>query len=216
MYVPSHFAESRTEVLHELIRRHPLGALVAATTEGLEASHVPFEIDAAAAPLGILRCHLARANPLWRRLNGDSDVLVMFQGEDSYISPAWYRAKQEHGKVVPTWNYVTVHAYGKPRVIQDAQWLRALVTGLTDRHESNRAEPWRVTDAPAEYVDKMLQAIVGVEIEIERISGAWKLSQNRSLADREGVARGLAASSAPRDVEMAELVGRTLQSSASS
>jgi transcriptional regulator len=210
MYIPSHFAESRTEVLHELIRRHPLGALIAATPDGVEASHVPFELDAAGAPPGVLRCHLARANPLWKCLAEAPQTLVIFQGEDSYISPAWYAAKQQHGKVVPTWNYVVVHAYGKPRVIHDAEWLRALVMQLTDRHEAGRAEPWRVTDAPAEYVDKMLQAIVGVEIEIARLSGSWKLSQNRSRADREGVARGLAASSSPNDAAMAHLIERTL------
>jgi transcriptional regulator len=210
MYTPKHFAESRTEVLHELIRRHPLGALIAVTPEGPEACHAPFEIDAAAAPYGVLRCHVARANPMWQSLAAANDALVIFQGEDSYVSPAWYAAKQQHGKVVPTWNYVAVHAYGKARVIHDAEWLRALVTQLTDRHEAERAEPWRVTDAPADYVAKMLQAIVGVEIEITRMSGSWKLSQNRSTADREGVVRGLAASSEPHDAAMAHLIERTL------
>jgi transcriptional regulator len=210
MYTPSHFAESRTDVLHELIRRHPLGALIAVTPEGVEASHVPFEIDAGTAPHGLLRCHLARANPLWKSLAAAKETLVIFQGEDSYISPAWYAAKQQHGKVVPTWNYVVLHAYGKPRVIHDAEWLRALVTQLTNRHEAGRAEPWRVTDAPTEYVDKMLQAIVGVEVEITRLTGSWKLSQNRSTADRQGVVRGLAASSSPEDAAMAQLVKHTL------
>jgi transcriptional regulator len=208
MYTPQHFAESRTEVLHELVRRHPLGALIAATPQGLDASHVPFEIDAAGAPLGVLRCHVARANPLWQSLSTGSEALVIFQGEDSYVSPAWYASKRQHGKVVPTWNYVVVHAYGAPRVIHDAEWLRGLVTALTDRHEAGRADPWRVTDAPADYVDKMLQAIVGVEIEIARISGQWKLSQNRSAADRDGVRRGLSASSPP-DADMAHLIERT-------
>jgi transcriptional regulator len=210
MYTPQHFAESRTEVLHELIRRHPLGALIAATPDGLEASHVPFEIDAGSDAHGVLRCHLARANPLWKSLDAATQSLVIFQGEDSYISPAWYAAKQQHGKVVPTWNYIVVHAYGKPRVIHDAEWLRTLVTQLTSRHEAGRADPWRVTDAPADYVDKMLQAIVGVEIEIKRLTGSWKLSQNRSAADRQGVVRGLAASSSPIDAAMAQLVERTL------
>ena len=209
MYTPSHFQESRTEVLHELIRRHPLGALIAATPDGVEACHAPFEIDAAGAPLGVLRCHLARANPLWRSLSTAAETLVIFQGEDSYISPAWYAAKQQHGKVVPTWNYVVVHAYGKPRVVHDVEWLRRLVTALTDRHEAGRPEPWRVTDAPADYVDKMLQAIVGVEVEIVRMTGSWKLSQNRSAADRQGVARGLAASSSAADAAMAQLIERT-------
>jgi transcriptional regulator len=209
MYTPTHFQESRTEVLHELIRRHPLGALIAATPDGVEASHVPFEIDAGHAPLGVLRCHVARANPLWRSLSTAAQTLVIFQGEDSYISPAWYAAKQQHGKVVPTWNYVVVHAYGRPRVVHDAEWLRALVTALTDRHEAGRPEPWRVTDAPADYVEKMLEAIVGVEVEIVRMTGSWKLSQNRSAADRQGVIDGLAATSSATDAAMARLIERS-------
>jgi transcriptional regulator len=210
MYIPKHFEETRTEVLHEFVRRHPLGALIAMTPEGLDASHVPFEIDPTAAPHGVLRCHVARANPLWRHLSADADVLVIFQGEDSYVSPAWYAAKQEHGKVVPTWDYVAVHAYGRPRVIHDREWLRALVEALTDRHEAARAERWKVSDAPAEYIEKLLQAIVGIEIPIAYIRGQWKLSQNRSRADRRGVVAGLGASTASDDVEIARLIERNL------
>ena len=140
MYVPRHFAETRVEVLHELIRRHPLGALVVATPEGPEASHVPFEIDPQPAPFGTLRCHVARANPLWQQIAADRPVLVVFQGEQGYVSPSWYAAKQEHGKVVPTWDYVAVHAYGAATVTHDAAWLRRMVEDLT---QSPRARPRR-------------------------------------------------------------------------
>ena len=197
-------------MLHELIRRHPLGVLVAMTPEGLDASHVPFETDLEPTPGGVLRCHVARANPLWRHLSADAEVLAIFQGAESYISPAWYPAKEEHGKVVPTWNYVTVHAYGRPRVIHDRSWLRTLVESLTNRHEAGRPDPWRVSDAPVEYIDKMLNAIVGIEIPITRLSGKWKISQNRSAADRRGVIEGLGDATASSDAEMAALIRRTL------
>jgi transcriptional regulator len=193
MYVPKHFEETRVEVLHALIRRHPLGTLVAVTPQGLDASHIPFEIDPDPAPYGTLRGHVAKANPLWQSLAAAPETLVVFQGSDAYVSPSWYVAKQEHGKVVPTWNYAVavVHAHGTARVVHDAAWLRTLVTALTDHHEEDRADRWRVTDAPAEYVEKMLAAIVGIEIPIARLQGKWKLSQNRSPADRRGVGAGL-------------------------
>jgi len=191
MYLPKHFEETRVEVLHALVRRHPLGTLVAMTPHGLDASHIPFEIDPEPAPYGTLRCHVARANPLWQTLSSAPEALAIFQGDDAYISPSWYVAKQEHGKVVPTWNYAIVHAHGQARVVHEADWLRTLVTALTDRHEEGRAERWRVTDAPAEYVEKMLAAIVGIEIPITRLQGKWKMSQNRSAADRRGVVAGL-------------------------
>lgn len=210
MYVPKHFEEARTEVLQELIRRHPLGVLVAPTPQGLEANHIPFEIDASAGAHGLLRCHVARANPVWRHLTAEAEVLVIFQGEESYVSPPWYPAKQAHGKVVPTWNYVAVHAYGKSRVTHDAAWLRALVESLTSTHERGRAEPWRVSDAPDDYIEKMLAAIVGVEIPIERIVGKWKVSQNRSADDRRGVTTGLNETRDPADAEMARVIERTL------
>ena len=143
MYVPRHFAETRVEVLHDLIRRYPLGALVVTTPDGLEASHIPFEIDLQPAPFGTLRCHLARANPLWQHIAADRPVLVVFQGEQGYVSPSWYAAKQEHGKVVPTWDYVAVHATGVAKVVQDAAWLRRMVEDLTRRHEQGRADRHR-------------------------------------------------------------------------
>src|SRR5215212_8972755 len=135
MYVPRHFAETRVDVLHDLIRRHPLGTLVVAAPEGPEATHVPFEIDPQPAPFGTLRCHVARANPVWQQLAADQPVLVVFRGEEGYVSPSWYAAKQEHGKVVPTWNYAAVHAYGRISFIEDRERLLDIVTRLTDRHE---------------------------------------------------------------------------------
>jgi transcriptional regulator len=199
MYVPKHFEETRIEVLHALMRQHPLAALVATTPQGLDASHVPFEVDREPAPYGTLRCHVARANPLWQTLTSAPETLVIFQGDDAYISPSWYVAKQEHGKVVPTWNYAVVHAHGRARVVHEADWLRTLVTALTDRHEEGRADRWRVTDAPAEYVEKMLGAIVGIEIPITRLIGKWKMSQNRSSVDRRGVVVGLESENAPAE-----------------
>jgi len=156
---------------------------------------VPFFLDAdpAGGP-GILRAHVARANPLWRETRPDAQTLVVFQGAQAYISPSWYPAKAEHGKVVPTWNYVTVQARGTLRAIDDAAWLRAFVTRLTQRHEAAQAKPWAVTDAPPEYIDSMLRAIVGIEIVLTSLVGKWKVSQNRPVVDRTGVVRGLRGS----------------------
>lgn len=194
MYLPAHFAESRADVLRELIRAHPLGLLVTRNdADGIDADSIPFVLDAvdgSDAP-GILRAHVARANPLWRNARTDVDSLVVFQGAEGYVSPAWYASKAEHGKVVPTWNYTMVQARGRLRIVDDAPWLRAFVTRLTDRHEAARAEPWAVSDAPADYVDVMLRAIVGIEIEVTSLLGKRKMSQNRSAADRAGVAAGL-------------------------
>jgi len=210
MYLPRHFAETRVEVLHELIRRHPLGTLVVAAPDGLEASHVPFEISPEPAPFGTLRCHVARANPIWQQIDPDKPVLVVFQGEQAYVSPSWYAAKQENGKVVPTWNYAAVHAYGSAKAVQDAAWLRRMVEDLTSRHEQGRADPWHVSDAPADYVEKLLGAIVGVEIPVTRMLGKWKFSQNRSTADRQGVISGLERDGTASQADVAAIVKTTL------
>lgn len=210
MYVPRHFAETRVDVLHDLIRRHPLGTLIVAGSDGLDATHVPFEIAPEPAPFGTLRCHVARANPVWQQISADRPVLVVFQGEQAYVSPSWYVAKQEHGKVVPTWDYVAVHAYGTAKAVHDAVWLRQMVEDLTNRHEHGRAEPWRVSDAPTEYVEKLLGAIVGVEIPVTRLIGKSKLSQNRSVADRQGVVAGLEHEGSPALTDIATLIKKTL------
>lgn len=192
MYLPKHFEENRAEVLHELLRAHPLGLLVTQPGGELRADSIPFMLDAQRGPHGTLVAHVARANTLWREA-ADTQALVVFQGPQAYVSPSAYPSKAEHGKVVPTWNYIMVQARGRLRAIDDPAWLHALVSRLTDRHEANRPVPWEVGDAPLDYIEKMLGAIVGIEIEIEAIAGKWKVSQNRSAADREGVARTLSA-----------------------
>jgi transcriptional regulator len=205
MYLPSHFEETRVDTLHALIRAHPFGALVTLGPGGLDANHVPFEVDPDPAPFGTLRAHVARANPVWREVAG-AEVLVLFQGAETYISPSWYPTKQETAKVVPTWNYAVVHAHGSLRAIDDREWLRAFVTRLTDRHEAARADPWKVTDAPADYTDAMLGGIVGLEIPITRLVGKWKVSQNRPAQDRAGVVEGLGRQGDATSAAMARLV----------
>lgn len=209
MYVPSHFAETRVDVLHSLIHAHPLGALVVLAPHGLDANHIPFEIDPEPAPFGTLRGHVARANPVWRDASLQTDALAIFQGPHTYVSPAWYATKQESGKVVPTWNYAVVHAHGPLRVIDDRAWLRKFVEQLTDRYEANRSEPWKVTDAPADFIDTMVSAIVGIEIPIARLTGKWKVSQNRPGKDRAGVVEGLMQQTDDAAAAMAQLVRQT-------
>ncbi|MCX7961038.1 MAG: FMN-binding negative transcriptional regulator [Burkholderiales bacterium] len=210
MYLPDHFAETRVAVLHALIRAFPLGTLVTLGPEGPEANHIPFELDPAPAPFGTLRAHVARANPLWRGLSREPRALAIFQGPQAYVSPSWYPSKREHGKVVPTWNYAVVHARGTLRAIEDRAWLRALVERLTDRHEAGRAAPWTVGDAPADYVERMLEAIVGVELTVTSLAGKWKASQNRTAADRAGVVDGLRGEGSDAAAAMAELVRGTI------
>jgi transcriptional regulator len=193
MYLPAHFAESRPEVLFDLVRSHPFGLLVTQNKNGgIDANSVPFFLDPGTdgAP-GVLRAHVARANPLWKTARDDVDALVVFEGPQGYVSPAWYPSKAEHGKVVPTWNYVMVQARGRLRAIEDRDWLLAFVTRLTDRHEGTRAAPWAVSDAPRDYIETMLGAIVGIEIPLTALVGKWKVSQNRPAADREGVVDSL-------------------------
>jgi transcriptional regulator len=210
MYVPKHFAETRVPVLHDLIRAHPFGTLVVLTANGLDANHIPFEVDPDPAPFGTLRGHIARANPLWREASGDTHALAIFQGPQTYVSPAWYQTKQETGKVVPTWNYAVVHAHGPLRFIDDRTWLRAFVETLTARHEAARPDPWRITDAPADYIDTMVGAIIGIEVPIARLVGKWKVSQNRAPHDRQGVVDGLTREGGEAAATMARLVRETM------
>jgi len=191
MYEPPHFREDRIEVQHNLIRAHPRGLLITAGPSGLLANPIPFLIDSGTSERGTLRAHLAVANPQWRELAAVEQCLVVFQGPQEYVSPSWYPTKRETGKVVPTWNYVTVHAWGRPQVIEDAAWLRRQLDDLTLLKEGTRPAPWKVDDAPAPYVTSQMKGIVGVEIPIERIEGKWKVSQNRPQADRAGVIGGL-------------------------
>jgi len=207
MYLPAHFEETRVDVLHSFVQRHPFGLLVTQTAAGPVANGIPFLLDGdGAAGFGTLRGHVARANPVWRETAGDVPALVVFQGPQAYVSPAFYPSKAEHGKVVPTWNYVMVQARGRLRAIEDAAWLHRLVTRLTERHEGPREQPWAVTDAPPDYVQSMLRAIVGIEIELTALSGKWKVTQNRSAADRDGVVRGLQASGGEQAAALARQV----------
>jgi transcriptional regulator len=208
MYVPAHFEESRVEVLHELIRSYPLGTLVTLTSGGLQANHIPFEIVPDPPPFGILRGHVARANPVWQEFSREVKPLVIFQGPAAYVSPSWYATKQETGRVVPTWNYAVVHATGDLNVIEDRLWLREFVEKLTDRHEAGRAMPWKVADAPPQYVDELLNGIVGLEVSIGRLTGKWKASQNRPARDRAGVVNALRQSDSPAAHDMAEQMRR--------
>ena len=208
MYLPSHFEETRVEILHGLIRAHPLGALVTFDADGLNANHIPFEIDPDPEPSGTLRAHVARANPVWREFSREVEPLVIFQGPHGYITPSWYQSKKETGKVVPSFNYIVVHAYGTMRVVEDADWLRKFVGGLTDRFEAPRAQPWAVSDAPDDFVTMQLRAIVGVEIQLTRLIGKWKTSQNRPAADQLGVVAGLRESEDAMALAMAAAVER--------
>jgi transcriptional regulator len=206
MYLPKHFEETRVPLLHGLIRTYPLGALVMPGPDGLDANHIPFEIDPEPGPFGTLRGHIARANPLWREHSANAAALVIFQGPDTYVSPSWYATKTDTGKVVPTWNYAVVHAHGAVRFIDDRTWLRGFVEKLTNRHESPRREPWSITDAPPDYIESHLGAIIGLEIPIARLVGKWKVSQNRPDADREGAAEGLSREGGPAGDAMARLI----------
>jgi transcriptional regulator len=193
MYQPPHFREDRIEVQHDLIRNHPLGLLITAGPGGLIANPVPFLIDSAASKHGTLRAHVARGNPHWHELAAVNECLVVFQGPQEYVTPSWYVTKQETGKVVPTWNYVTVHAWGRPQVIEDAAWLRRQLDDLTLLKEGKLPKPWAVGDAPEPFIAAQMKGIVGIEIAIDRIEGKWKVSQNRPEKDRAGVATGLRA-----------------------
>lgn len=199
MYSVEAFRETRIDVLHAQIEAHPLATLVTSTSDGLEANHIPLLLHADPSPLGTLRGHIARANPLWRTFKHGTEALAIFHGPQGYVTPSWYPSKAQHGKVVPTWNYAVVHAYGTLTFIDDAAWLRSFVTQLTASRESSLEKPWKVTDAPADYIDAMLKAIVGIEIPVTRLLGKWKLSQNRLPQDRAGVAAGLAARDSEAD-----------------
>ena len=190
MYQPPAFREDRPEIQHALIRKHPLGLLITSGPAGLLANLFPFLLDTEGTEKGTLRLHMARANPQWRELEAVDECLVVFQGPQDYVTPSWYATKRETGKVVPTWNYATVHVWGRPRVMNDDSWLRRQIEDLTDSREVQRAEPWAVSDAPDDFVAMQMRAIVGIEIPILRIEGKWKMSQNRPEADRAGVIAG--------------------------
>ena len=205
MYQPPHFREESLAVIHALIRDNPLGLLVTSGEGGLVANPIPFILHEEGEK-GTLRCHLARANPQWRALAAGTEALVVFQGVDRYVTPAWYAKKAADGKVVPTWNYAIVQARGSARVIEDAGWLLAHVSALSDTNEADRPEPWAVSDAPDDFVAAQLRGIVGIEIPIVSIVGKFKASQNRPAADRQGVVDGLAREGDARSLAMRDLV----------
>ncbi len=206
MYQPTAFREDRLETLHALIRSHPLATLITAGPRGLIANLVPFTL-ATEGEKGTLRAHIAKANDQVAPLRAGTETLVVFHGPEAYITPSWYKSKQEHGRVVPTWNYVVVQVRGTPRVIDDLSWLRAQIGDLTASQESQRKDPWKVTDAPEAFISGQIAAIIGVEIPITTIEGKWKVSQNRPAADRQGVQEGLL--NERLNSEMAKLVAES-------
>jgi transcriptional regulator len=206
MYNPPHFREDRPHVLHQLIRQYSLATLVTLGSEGLIANHVPLVLDPEPGPWGTLRGHLARANSQWRDSRTDIHALAIFQGATSYVTPSWYPSKQETGQVVPTYNYVVVHAHGPLKIMDDPAFVERNVRALTAHHEASFAQPWGVDDAPADYIRGLLKGIVGIEIPIARLEGKWKVSQNRAVADRAGVVEGLRASGDSEKAQMADWV----------
>ncbi len=208
MYQPPLHREDDLSTQHQLIRTHPLGLLITAGGGGLIANPVPFHLNAALSSKGTLQAHVARANGQWREIADGAPVLIVFQGADTYITPSWYATKRETGKVVPTWNYAIVQVRGSARIIDDPAWLRAQIGALTGENESDRQQPWAVEDAPPEFIAAQMKGIIGIEIDIETIDGKWKVSQNRPLADRQGVAEGLGAIDRTEAAEMAALVRR--------
>lgn len=193
MYTPAHFALTEPDALQRILRQHPLGMLVTHGPEGLDANHIPFEYDPARGEHGTLTAHVARANPVWQRCAGGADVLVVFRGVEGYISPSWYPSKHEAHRQVPTWNYEVVHAHGRLTVRDDEKFVRSVVARLTRSHEAAEPQPWKMGDAPPDYLDAMLQAIVGLEIAVTRWEGKAKLSQNKAPLDRQGAVEALLA-----------------------
>ena len=205
MYRPDHFRVDDIAEMHALMRARPLAALVSASASGLYATHLPTVLKNEG-EFGAIECHLARANPHWKDLAEGGEALMIFQGPEAYITPNWYATKAETGKAVPTWNYVAVHAYGRPQVMQDKDWLRRHVGDLTTQQEAYEPHPWKVADAPESYIEVMLRGIVGFRFDIARLEGKWKMNQNRELRDRIGTAAGLERRGEGEDAEVAAVM----------
>jgi transcriptional regulator len=205
MYVPEPYRVTDDAQMHALMRARPFATLVSAGASGLLATHLPTVLKT---DEGVIECHVARANPHWKEFGDELDALMIYNGAEAYISPGWYPSKLQHGKVVPTWNYATVHAYGRAHAISDRAWLERHVSALTDQQERDQHAPWATSDAPASYIEVMLRGIVGIRFDITRLEGKWKMSQNREAADRAGTAQGLRERRHGEDVEVADLVDR--------
>lgn len=210
MYIPPHHAMPDINDAYALMKAYPLGAWVTPSDDGLLANHIPFVLDPSRGRSGTLLGHVARANPVWKQLPDSAPSVVMFQGPQSYITPGWYPSKREDGKVVPTWNYCVVHAHGVARAIDDREWLHEMLVRLTASNESSQALPWKVTDAPADFIDKLARAVVGIEIPIDRLVGKLKLSQDEALQDRLGTITGLVAEGTESAAQMASLVRQAI------
>ncbi|HSC68519.1 MAG TPA: FMN-binding negative transcriptional regulator [Cellvibrio sp.] len=210
MYVPKSNEENNLPTLHALIRARPLGTWAAIAEGEIEVNHIPFVIKEERGEFGALVCHVAKANPIWKTFSQTNNSVITFHGDQAYISPSWYPSKHENGKAVPTWNYCVVHAYGVPQLIHDPQALLAHLNELTDFHESGQALPWKVSDAPADFMERLYGAIVGIEIPIKKIVGKWKLGQSRSEADKLGTIAGLKSGGSAQQHGLANELLKTL------
>jgi transcriptional regulator len=206
MYVPKHFEVTDVKVIHDLIRNYPLATIVTLSTNGLNANHIPLHLSVLPEPYGTLQGHVARSNPILDDINTGQETLAIFHGPNTYITPSWYQTKNESGKVVPTWNYIVVHAYGNLRIIDNPEWLHAQLEALTAQNEAQFPEPWAVTDAPVEFTEKLFESIVGIEMKITKLVGKWKVSQNQPPQNRESVIDGLNKDKQLGASKMAELV----------
>lgn len=211
MYIPTFNEEKDISVLHALIKAHPLGVWATMASGDIVVNHIPFVLHENRGELGTLVGHVARANSIWQGCSTDLDSVIVFQGDQAYITPSWYPSKHKHGKAVPTWNYAVVHAQGIPKVIEDPEWLLQHVSELTDIHESQQSLPWKVTDAPEDYIEKLIGAIVGIEIPVSKLSGKWKLGQNRPEPDKLGTIAGLMSRDNPQSHGLAQLLKEHIQ-----
>ncbi|WP_061937052.1 FMN-binding negative transcriptional regulator [Collimonas pratensis] len=210
MYIPKYHEQADVGAIHALMEAYPFGAWVCPSADGLIANHIPFLLDKSRGKFGTLLGHVSRANPVWQRLLEGAQSVVMFQGPHAYITPGWYPSKSEHGKVVPTWNYTVAHAHGMPRSVHDEAWLLDLLFRLTTVHEASQRLPWNVSDAPRDFIDKLLRGIVGIEIPIDSLNGKIKVSQDEALQDRWGTVEGLRAEGSSNASAMALLVQQAI------
>jgi transcriptional regulator len=213
VYTPKFNEQNDVSILHSIVQSKPLGAWVTTVDGEIVINHIPFILHEERGELGTLVGHVARSNSIYRKFSLDVNSIVVFQGDQAYISPSWYPSKDEHGKAVPTWNYVVVHAHGIPRIIEDPEWLLQHLNELTDKHESEQKLPWKVSDAPEEFIQSLLGAVVGIEIPITKLTGKWKLGQNRPEADKHGMIAGLMSSDRAESQGLAKLLNQYVSNS---